>query len=193
MRTISDVNDHNALGLEIIIQSFGAVLAPDAAGLYAAEGELVIAVVKRVDPHVAGLELVDRFVSVNEIARPDRRAKTVFRGVGFFDRFIDRFERVDGQRGTEDFFFGYARVIGNVCEQRWHVEVALVHVAALGSFAAEKRLGAARLRIFDLFFDFLSLRVDMNGTHAGFFAHAVADGFLLENLYEPTDEFFSDR
>ena len=47
-----------------MIQSFGAVLAADAARLDAAERQLIIAVMERVDPYVAGLELVDGFVGV---------------------------------------------------------------------------------------------------------------------------------
>ena len=60
----SDVDDDYALGLEIIIQSFGAVLAADAARLDAPERQLIIAVMKRVDPYVAGLEFVNGFVGV---------------------------------------------------------------------------------------------------------------------------------
>ena len=41
-----NVNDHDALGFEIIIKGFGAVLAADAAGLHAAEGQLIVAIVK---------------------------------------------------------------------------------------------------------------------------------------------------
>jgi hypothetical protein len=66
-----NVDDNDALGLEIVIQSFGAVLATDTAGLYAAEREFVVTVVKRVDPDIAGLEFVDGLVGVNQIARPD--------------------------------------------------------------------------------------------------------------------------
>ena len=62
-----NVDDDDAFGLEVIIQSFGAVLAADAARFDAAEGQLIVAVVKRVDPNVAGLELVDRFVGVNKL------------------------------------------------------------------------------------------------------------------------------
>jgi len=60
----SHVDDDHALGLEVIIQSFGAVLAADAALFHAAEGQLVVAIVERVHPHVAGLQFVDRFVGV---------------------------------------------------------------------------------------------------------------------------------
>ena len=40
------VDDHHALGLQVVVQRLGAVLAADAAGLDAAEGQLVVAVVE---------------------------------------------------------------------------------------------------------------------------------------------------
>src|SRR5262244_2068117 len=72
--TVLNVDDNNPLWFEVIIQRFGAVLAAYAAGLHTAEGKLVVAVVKRVDPDIARLELVDGFIGVDEIASPDRRA-----------------------------------------------------------------------------------------------------------------------
>lgn len=71
-----DIDDNHTLGLEIVIERLGAMLAADAARLDAAEGQLVVTVVQRVDPNVASLEFVDRFVGVEQIARPDRRAET---------------------------------------------------------------------------------------------------------------------
>src|SRR5262249_61590740 len=64
------VDDDDTLGLEVVIQRFGTVLAANAARLHAAEGKSVIAIVERVNPNIAGLELVDGFVSVDQIARP---------------------------------------------------------------------------------------------------------------------------
>ena len=66
-----NVDDDNPLRFKIVIQGFGAVLAAEGAGLHAAEGKFVVTVVKRVDPDVAGLELVDGFVGIDQIARPD--------------------------------------------------------------------------------------------------------------------------
>lgn len=40
------VDDHHAFRLEVVVQGFGAVLAAEATGLDAAEGELVVAVMK---------------------------------------------------------------------------------------------------------------------------------------------------
>src|SRR4030095_5375023 len=65
------VDHYHALGFQVIVQSFGAVFAADTAGFHAAEGKLVVAIVQRVDPNIAGLKLVDRLVSAEQIARPD--------------------------------------------------------------------------------------------------------------------------
>src|SRR5262245_3441878 len=91
-----NVDDHDTLGLKVVIQSFRTVLAADAAGLHTAERKLVIAVVKRVDPDVAGLELFYRLIGVNQIARPDRRAEAEFRSIGLLDGFVDGLEGVNG-------------------------------------------------------------------------------------------------
>ena len=42
----SDVDDDDAFGFEVVVQGLGAVLAADAAGLYAAEGEFIVTVVQ---------------------------------------------------------------------------------------------------------------------------------------------------
>ena len=64
------------------------MLTADAAGLHAAEGKFIVAIVKRVHPDVASLELVDGLVGVNQIARPYRGAKAELRRVGFLDGLI---------------------------------------------------------------------------------------------------------
>ena len=42
----SHVDDDDAFGFEVVVQGLGAVLAADAAGLYAAEGEFIVTVVQ---------------------------------------------------------------------------------------------------------------------------------------------------
>src|SRR6185295_5187527 len=88
----SDVDDDHTLGLEVVVERFGTMLAADTARLDAAEGQLVVAVVQRIDPDVAGLEFVDRFVGVQQVARPDRRAEAEFRRVRFLQGFVEGFE-----------------------------------------------------------------------------------------------------
>src|SRR5262249_50726743 len=72
------------------------------------------------------------------------------------------------------------------------MEKALIEIAALGSLAAEDRFGAAGFGVFHLLLDLLSLGLQVNGAHAGFFAHAVADRFLLQNLHQTADKFLGD-
>src|SRR6185503_3924172 len=67
-----------------------------------------------------------------------------------------------------------------------------VEVAALGPLAAEQYFSTACFGVFHLFFDFLALRPDVDRTHAGFFARAVADGFLFEDLDEAADKIVRD-
>src|SRR4029077_294183 len=92
-----------------------------------------------------------------------------------------------------DFFFGDARIIGNVAKQRRQVEKAFVQIAALRSLAPEKRLRAARLGILYLLLYLLSLRLDMDRAHTSLLACTVAYRFFLENFYQPADKFFGNR
>jgi hypothetical protein len=54
---------HDALLLDVVVERLGAVLAAEAARLDAAERHLVVAVVQRVDPDVAGLQLLGRAIA----------------------------------------------------------------------------------------------------------------------------------
>ena len=71
------------------------MLASHAARFNAAEGKLIITVVKRIHPHVAGLELVDRLVSVEQIAGPDGRTEAKLRGIGLLDGFVNSLKGVN--------------------------------------------------------------------------------------------------
>ncbi len=60
------------------------MFATETACLDATEGKLIVAVVERVDPHVAGLQLVDRAVGFD-----DRAIHDVCAIVGYF-AFVNR-------------------------------------------------------------------------------------------------------
>src|SRR5687768_6876051 len=112
---------------------------------------------QRVYPYISGLQLINRFIGTQKIARPDRRTKPKLGRVGFFQRFIKALERVYRQGGPEDLFGGHARVLRHVAHQRWRVVEALVKVPAFRPLAAEQSLSSARFGVFYLVFDFLPL------------------------------------
>ena len=70
---------------------------------------------------------------------------------------------------------------------------AVVEVGALGTLTAEENFAATGFGVFDLFFDFLALGADMDRPHAGFLAHAVADGLLFQDFHQAADEIVGDR
>src|SRR5215831_21261779 len=86
------VDDDDTLGFEIIIQRFRPMFSADAAGLNAAKRKLIIAVMKRVYPYISRLKLLDGFIGVQQISRPDRRSEAEFRRIGFLQCFIEGFE-----------------------------------------------------------------------------------------------------
>src|ERR1041385_4807446 len=88
----SYIDDDDPLGFEIIVQRLGTMFPADAAGFHSAERKLVIAVVERVHPDVPRLKLFDRFVGVQQISRPDRRAQAEFRRIRLFESFVERSE-----------------------------------------------------------------------------------------------------
>src|SRR5947208_2839870 len=79
--------DHDAFGFEVIIERLGAVLAPEAARLDAAERQLVVAVMQRIHPDVARLYAINRRLDVIEVLRPNGRAKSVDRIIGLRNGF----------------------------------------------------------------------------------------------------------
>src|SRR5260221_468031 len=68
------VDDRLLLG--VLEEGLHAVLLAKAGLLGAAEGELVVCDLQRVDPRVARLQLVHRAVGGGHVGRPDRRPET---------------------------------------------------------------------------------------------------------------------
>lgn len=66
--------NHHAFRFQIALQRFGPMLASDTAHLCPAEWHFVVADVQRVDPHVAGLQVLRRVARFRQVARKDTRA-----------------------------------------------------------------------------------------------------------------------
>src|SRR5581483_9440080 len=100
--------DDDRLGIGIVLDRFVAVLFPEAALFHAAEGQLVVDDLRRVDPGVAGFDVLRAVHGAVDVARPDRRAQTEDRAVGLLDGLVEAFHAHDRQRRTEDFFLDHA-------------------------------------------------------------------------------------
>ena len=65
------MHDHDALGLQVIIEGLGAMFAAKPACLDSAKRQLVVAIMQGVHPHITGLKPVDRRLNMVEVLAPD--------------------------------------------------------------------------------------------------------------------------
>src|SRR5262249_58273917 len=91
------MHDYDALGLQVVVQRLGTVLAPKPARLDSPEGQLVVAVMERVHPHVPCLQTVNCSLDVIKVPAPHRRAQTVDRLIGPLDRLLNAANSKDRQ------------------------------------------------------------------------------------------------
>src|SRR4051794_2465896 len=94
---LSAAYDHR-LRLRVEVEGLCAVLLAVAAGLPAAEGQLVVDLGSRVDPGVAGLDALRGLPGAVQVARPDRRAEAEPGRVGALDRLVEVRHPPDRQR-----------------------------------------------------------------------------------------------
>src|SRR5690349_3131934 len=100
------------------------MLSPQSGGLDATERQFVVAVMQRVEPDVARLQLLDRTVGFDKIACPDGGAETVHAVVRLFDRLVQVVELEDRQDWAEHLLAHDSRVPRRILDKRWQVEVA---------------------------------------------------------------------
>src|SRR6267142_1490658 len=89
MRAPLSAGYNHRFGLHVVIQCLGTVLLAQTALLDAAEWKLVENDLRRIDPGVAGLDLLCSRVGLVKIACPYRGSETIDRAVGFFDRLVE--------------------------------------------------------------------------------------------------------
>src|SRR3990172_6138138 len=80
--------DDHRFGLHIVVQRLDAVLLAETALLHAAEGQLVVDDLGRVDPGVAGLDPLRRPGGPGQVPRPDGRAEAEDGVVGARDALV---------------------------------------------------------------------------------------------------------
>src|SRR5205823_13531392 len=103
-----------------------AVLLAEARGLYAAERELVVAVVNLVYPGHSGVDLLAGSVDQTGVVRPDRRTESVRRVVRSPDRIIEFGIARDWEDRTEDLLGGQPGGLPRLDDHSGLQEVALV-------------------------------------------------------------------
>src|SRR5215216_199634 len=114
--------DDDRLGLRVIVEGLYAVLLAMARLLPAAEGQLIVDELGRVDPGVARLEPLGGLGGPVEVGGPDRGAEPVDRAVREFERLLHSRDPPDGERRPEDLLRGHPRVARRLEKQGRLVE-----------------------------------------------------------------------
>src|SRR4051795_314158 len=91
----------NRLGLGELVQRLAAVLLAEPACAGAAEWQLVVEALRRVDPGVAALERPGSLARGVEVPGPDRRPEAERRGIGALDRLVQAAHAPHRQHGAE--------------------------------------------------------------------------------------------
>src|SRR5262249_16884775 len=159
------MHNYDALGLQVIVQRLGAVLAAKPASLDSPEGQLVVTVMQRVHPHVPGLETVHSRLDVLKGLAPDRRAEAIDRLVGSLDRLFHAANTKDRQKRPEGLFSSRASIIGHAFDHSRQIIKALLEFFPLRTRSAQQHLAAAVYRVLDLLFDFFALRRSVKRAH----------------------------
>src|ERR1051325_6266849 len=118
------------------------MLSPQSGGLDATDRQLVVAVMERVDPDVARLQLLDRAVGFDKIACPDGGAETVHAVVRLFDRFVQVVELEDRQDRPNLRLAHDSRVPRRILDKRWQIEVAARETVAFWTRSSDGDLCA---------------------------------------------------
>src|SRR6266851_1596436 len=126
----------------VVVEHLGAVLFAIAAVFGPAEWQLVVGDLDGVDPRIAGLELVNRSLRFTHIAGKDARPQSKFRGVGFFERFVEILDAHDRQKWSKGFFGPDARAFGHVDHHRWLEKIAPIELFTRRALAARDHLAA---------------------------------------------------
>ena len=97
-----------------------AVFLADAALLHAAEGQLVVDDLRRVDPGIAGFDVLGGEHGLIDVARPDRGAQAEDGIVCLLDAFFQILNSDDRKSRPEYFFFEHPRFRINVGHESRH-------------------------------------------------------------------------
>ena len=156
--------------------------------LVSTERHLVVQRVVGVDPHGAGLQRVRDFDGGVQVLRVDGSSQTVGGLVADGNRLFLGLEFRDGAHGAEDLLLHNLHVLGDVGEDGWLDEVALVALAV----AADLDLGACVLAGLDVAHDAVELQLRDLRALEGVLGEWVADDVLLCSLLEFLDELVVD-
>src|SRR5579859_6847620 len=157
--------NHDGLLLGVVVEHFGAVLFAIAAVLGAAEGELVVGDLDRVDPGVAGFELVDGALGFVHVAGKDARAEAKFTVVGSVERFVEVLDAHDRQQRAERFLGPHAGSLRHVDDDGRLEKVTAAELLAGWALAARDDFAAPLDRVGQLGFDLGTLFLSVQGTH----------------------------
>ena len=170
--------------MRVVSQGRLAQLPPDARLLVAAERNLVVQHVIRVDPDSAGAQLVGDADGGVEVLGVDGGRETVRAVVARLDGFVLRLELGDRAHGPEDLLLHDLHVLRDVGEDGRLDEVAFVAV----TLAADLNLGSCFLAGLDVAHDAVVLQLgdlrSLEGVGAEWVTDLVLEGASLESLDE---------
>src|ERR1700733_15129704 len=158
-------SEHDRLRLGVEVERLLAVLLAVAAGLPAAERELVVHLGPGVDPRVARLDAPGGLACAREISRPHRGAETELRGVRACDRLVEVGDAPDRKSGPEHLLGRHGRVVGWVDDDGGRVEEAVRELGIVWSGAAGEKLATGAHGLRDLARDLGALRIGVHRTH----------------------------
>src|SRR6201993_3768779 len=158
-----------------MLNSFFAMFFAKAALLYAAERQLIIDNLRRVDPGVASFDALGASHGPIDVARPDGRAQTENRIVRLLDRLVEALYAHNRQSRAKALFLQEARCGVDISNESRLQVITFVILLTLGSLGTVKHLGAAVYGIFHLLFDFLPLFGRVQWTHQSAGLQAIAN------------------
>src|SRR5258708_3892883 len=151
-----------------------AVLVAEARRLGPAERQLVVRDLQRVDPGVAGLELLNRAIRGRHAGGPDRRAEPERGIVGKPQPLVEVLDLSHRQRRPKNFLSPHPCAVGDVLEDRRLDEPSLLVAVAFRPASAEYESGPALDRVLDLRLHLGPLRLRVHRTHAAVLFETVS-------------------